>query len=181
MSKSDESSKPQILYEFVESGSMHDLLNSHWGMSPYTFAYSQNAIIHINKLMQITINPIEGEFSKDQYDGAYSIWCFGKEADLPEGGYDLSSVERTFDVELSDLPDGSHEVTATLKSGPEIPPESNAVFSGVFPADWDLTENPDDNLRFLTYIYQNTDLPGHELVAEHIDWELADKNFSRGN
>jgi len=66
MSKSDESSKPQILYEFVESGSMHDLLNSHWGMSPYTFAYSQNAIIHINKLMQITINPIEGEFSKDQ-------------------------------------------------------------------------------------------------------------------
>ena len=119
--------------------------------------------------------------SKSKYDGAYSIWCFGKEADLPEGGYDLSSVERTFDVELSDLPDGSHEVTATLKSGPEIPPESNAVFSGVFPADWDLTENPDDNLRFLTYIYQNTDLPGHELVAEHIDWELADKNFSRGN
>jgi len=56
MSALFELTKPGILYGFINSGSMYDLLNSNTGAFPDSFEYSKSVIVHVKQLIIIIRN-----------------------------------------------------------------------------------------------------------------------------
>jgi hypothetical protein len=78
------------------------------------------------------------------------LYCLYPRADDEEGG----TVERTYDVKVWDLPDGSHYVTADQTSGPPSGPgfENEILFDAEWKAD-------SDNKHFFYYLLNKTKHP----------------------